>query len=54
MFADWELLGVPHRVVVGERGLKDGKLEYKGRSEADATLVATDEITGFLQQKLCA
>jgi prolyl-tRNA synthetase len=33
MFADWELIGVPHRVVVGERGLKEGKLEYKGRSE---------------------
>jgi prolyl-tRNA synthetase len=54
MFADWELLGVPHRVVVGERGLKDGKLEYKGRSETDPTLVATDEMTGFLQKKLCA
>ncbi|AJP47400.1 proline--tRNA ligase [Rugosibacter aromaticivorans] len=54
MFADWELIGVPHRVVVGERGLKDGKLEYKGRSDVDATLVAADEITGFLQQKLCA
>lgn len=54
MFADWELLGVPHRIVVGERGLKEGKLEYKGRTDADATLVAADEINGFLQQKLCA
>jgi prolyl-tRNA synthetase len=54
MFADWELIGVPHRIVVGERGLKEGKLEYKGRTDADATLLAADEINGFLQQKLCA
>jgi prolyl-tRNA synthetase len=30
MFADMELIGVPHRVVIGERGLKEGQLEYKG------------------------
>jgi prolyl-tRNA synthetase len=54
MFADWELIGVPHRIVVGERGLKEGKLEYKGRTDTDATLIAADEINGFLQQKLCA
>jgi prolyl-tRNA synthetase len=52
MFADWELIGVPHRVVVGERGLKEGKLEYKGRSDAEATMVAAGEMTGFLQLKL--
>ena len=34
MFADWELIGVPHRVVIGERGLKEGKLEYQGRRDA--------------------
>jgi prolyl-tRNA synthetase len=54
MFADWELIGVPHRVVVGERGLKEGQLEYKGRSDAEPTLVAVDEMTGFLKRKLCA
>ena len=53
MFADWELIGVPHRVVVGERGLKEGKLEYKGRSDAEATMVAAEEMKAFLQQKLC-
>ena len=53
MFADWELVGVPHRVVVGERGLKEGKLEYKGRCDAEATMVAATEMTGFLQLKLC-
>ena len=54
MFADWELIGVPHRVVVGERGLKDGQLEYKGRRDAEATMVAVPDMVGFLQQRLCA
>ena len=53
MFADWELIGVPHRVVVGERGLKEGKLEYKGRTDAEAIMIAAGEMTGFLQLKLC-
>ena len=53
MFADWELIGIPHRVVVGERGLLVGKLEYKGRSDAEATMVAASEMTAFLKQKLC-
>ena len=54
MFADMELIGIPHRVVIGERGLKDGQLEYKGRTDADATMVAQGEILAFLQGKLCA
>ena len=37
MFADWELIGVPHRVVISDRGLKDGKVEYQGRRDAAAT-----------------
>ncbi|KAF0165985.1 MAG: prolyl-tRNA synthetase [Rhodocyclaceae bacterium] len=53
MFADWELIGIPHRVVVGERGLNEGKLEYKGRSDAEATMVTAGEMTAFLKQKLC-
>ena len=53
MFADWELIGIPHRVVVGERGLKEGKLEYKGRSDAEATMLAASEMASFLKQKLC-
>jgi prolyl-tRNA synthetase len=36
MFADMELIGVPHRVVVSERGLKEGLLEYQGRRDAAA------------------
>jgi prolyl-tRNA synthetase len=36
MFADWELIGVPYRVVIGERGLKEGQLEFQGRTESAA------------------
>ena len=54
MFADMELIGIPHRVVIGERGLKEGQFEYKGRTDAEATMVAQGEIVGLLQGKLCA
>jgi prolyl-tRNA synthetase len=54
MFAEMELIGIPHRVVVGDRGLGDGKLEYKGRMDLEATLVPVDEIGAFLKAKLCA
>ncbi|PAS95448.1 MAG: proline--tRNA ligase [Candidatus Dactylopiibacterium carminicum] len=37
MFADWELIGVPHRVVIGDRGLKEGQIEYQGRRQSEAT-----------------
>jgi len=53
MFADMELIGIPHRVVIGERGLNEGKLEYKGRLDAEATMIAQDEILGLLEGKLC-
>ncbi|MBX3683400.1 MAG: proline--tRNA ligase, partial [Thauera sp.] len=36
MFADWELIGVPHRVTIGDRGLKEGVIEYQGRRDAEA------------------
>ena len=52
MFADWELIGVPHRIVIGERGLKEGKLEYQGRRDAEATGVAPDEIVAFIQGQM--
>jgi prolyl-tRNA synthetase len=51
MFADWELIGVPHRVVISDRGLKDGKVEYQGRRDAAATAVAADEIGAFLRSR---
>ena len=54
MFADMELIGIPHRIVVGERGLKDGQLEYKGRRDADAQMVPVSEVVDFLKGRLCA
>ncbi|CDG81375.1 proline--tRNA ligase [Janthinobacterium agaricidamnosum] len=52
MFADWELIGVPHRVVIGERGLKEGNLEYQGRRDSEATAVALADMVGFLKGKM--
>jgi prolyl-tRNA synthetase len=52
MFADLELLGIPHRVTLGDRGLKDGKAEYQGRRESAATPVPIDEIAAFVRDKL--
>jgi prolyl-tRNA synthetase len=54
MFADMELIGVPHRIVVGERGLKDGQLEYKGRTDAEATMIDRASVAEYLREKLCA
>jgi prolyl-tRNA synthetase len=53
MFAEMELIGIPHRIVVGERGLAEGKLEYKGRVDAEAQMVALAEIGAFLRSRLC-
>jgi len=39
MFADWELIGVPYRVVIGDRGLKEGNLEFQARTDTEATVV---------------
>ncbi|MFZ9561256.1 MAG: proline--tRNA ligase, partial [Burkholderiales bacterium] len=53
MFADMELIGVPHRVVIGDRGLKEGQIEYKGRRDAEArTLPLTDAETS-LKSMIC-
>ncbi|MBP7564958.1 MAG: proline--tRNA ligase [Burkholderiaceae bacterium] len=54
MFADWELIGVPHRVVISDRGLKEGQLEYQHRRDTAATKVAPDEIRTFLKGRLQA
>ncbi|MDO8304939.1 proline--tRNA ligase [Herminiimonas sp.] len=54
MFADWELIGVPHRVVIGDRGLKEGQLEYQGRRDTAATAVALDDILAFVKARLAA
>ena len=52
MFADWELIGIPHRVVIGERGLKDGQLEYQGRRDQAATAIPRAQMTDYLKAKL--
>lgn len=54
MFADWELIGVPHRIVIGERGLKENQLEYQGRRDEKAQAVPKDGIMAFIRQKLAA
>jgi len=52
MFADWELIGVPYRVVISERGLKEGQLELQGRRETQASRMPAGEITASLKAKL--
>ncbi|MGA7812662.1 proline--tRNA ligase [Caballeronia sp.] len=54
MFADWELIGVPHRLVIGDRGLKDGKLEYQGRRDSEATLLPVDDAANVVIEKVRA
>lgn len=54
MFADWELIGVPHRVVISERGLKEGQMEYQHRRDAAATPVPSDGVLAFLRHRLQA
>ena len=52
MFADWELIGVPHRVTLGDRGLKEGKVEYQHRRDEAATAVALADIAAFVLSKV--
>ncbi len=52
MFADLELIGVPHRVTIGERGLKEGIVEYQSRRDAAATKVAVADVLSFLKQRI--
>ena len=54
MFADWELIGVPHRVTIGDRGLKEGMVEYQHRRDSAATKVATTDILALLKGRLAA
>jgi prolyl-tRNA synthetase len=52
MFADWELIGVPHRVTFGDRGLKDGMVEYKHRRDAEATKVPLADIFAHVKSRV--
>ncbi|WP_290522596.1 proline--tRNA ligase [Alcanivorax sp.] len=50
--ADTELVGIPHRIVIAERGMDNGVLEYKGRGDAENTDVPVDEVVAFIKEKL--
>ena len=52
MFADMELIGIPHRIVIGERGLKEGKVEYQARRDAEATSVNLQDAFKVVQSAL--
>ncbi|MFT6289176.1 MAG: prolyl-tRNA synthetase [Alcanivorax sp.] len=51
-FADMELIGIPHRLVIGDRALAEGNVEYKGRTESDSRLMPEGEAIEFLRQLL--
>ncbi len=52
MFADWELIGVPHRITVGDKGLKDGQIEYQHRREAQASKLELAQALPWLRERL--
>lgn len=52
MFSDMELIGIPHRVVFSERGLKQSQCEYKGRCDDQSQDLAIDDLAEFIKQKL--
>jgi prolyl-tRNA synthetase len=54
MFADMELIGVPHRVVVSERGLAAGNAEYKGRRDDKPQEMPLNTVVPFLRERLSA
>jgi prolyl-tRNA synthetase len=52
MFADWELIGVPHRITIGERGLKSGEVEYVQRRTLQSSTVPLADAAGFISRQL--
>ena len=54
MFADWELIGVPHRITIGDKGLKDGVVEYQHRRDTEASKVAAAEVVALVKGRLGA
>ncbi len=52
MFADMELIGIPHRVVVGEKGLDQGTVEYRGRRETENSMIEIKDIVSMLRERL--
>ena len=54
MFADWELIGVPHRITLGDRGVKAGQAEYQHRRDSAATAVPLAEVAAHVKARLTA
>lgn len=54
MFAESDLMGIPHRLVIGDRGLAEGKVEYKSRKSAEPQTITLTEALNFIQQELAA
>lgn len=54
MFADWELIGIPYRIVIGERGLKDGQLEFQARNATEAHVVPVDQLVAMVSSQIKA
>ena len=52
MFADMELIGIPHRIVVGERSLDEGNVEYRGRSDSDNSFIPLEQIVTHISNQL--
>ena len=52
MFSDMELIGIPHRIVIGDRGLDTGTVEYQGRTDKESIQLAFADIISFIKDKL--
>ena len=52
MLADIELIGIPHRIVIGDRGLADGTVEYRSRRETENQHIAMDKLDDFIAENL--
>ena len=52
MFADMELIGVPHMVVIGEQNLENGEIEYKNRRNGEKEMISKDQLLSVLNEKL--
>ena len=52
MFADMELIGIPHRIVVGERSLDEGNVEYRGRRDSENRFIPLDQISRHIQERI--
>jgi prolyl-tRNA synthetase len=54
MFADMELIGIPHRVVIGERGLANGEVEYRARRDSENQMLPLEGFVEFIAERLAA